>query len=242
MAHRQFLRLAILALAGAAPAHAAGIAARSPVVVELFTSQGCSSCPPADAYLGKLAKEPGILALGFHIDYWNYIGWNDPYSLKIAATRQRHYARRLGLAYVFTPEMVIDGRRDGVGSEPDKIASLLRAAARDAPGPELLLSRNAGGGFHIHVGAGTPATPATLWLVGIDRAERTRVLRGENAGVTATDYQVVRSFTAIGHWDGRALELDIPASDATGDEVALLLQTDDAGPILAAAKLSGPAS
>jgi hypothetical protein len=236
------LLVATIVLATPGLGRAGEAAPRGPVVVELFTSQGCSSCPPADAYLGRLAKESGILALGFHIDYWNYIGWADPYSLKLAAQRQRAYATRLGPGYVFTPEMVIDGQREGVGSEPDKIEPLLRAAERAAPGPALSLERRPGGGFHLHVGAGKTSSPATLWLVGFDRRHKTDVLRGENEGRIATDYQVVRSFKAVGVWRGQALDLDLPAGAAVGDAAALLLQANGTGPILTAAKLAGPAS
>ena len=113
------VRLAALALfaavLSAAPARA-GVPARPAVVVELFTSQGCSSCPPADAYLDELAKQPDILALSMHIDYWNGLGWPDPYSSAEVTARQRAYARSLGGHYVYTPEMIVAGRKDAVGS------------------------------------------------------------------------------------------------------------------------------
>jgi hypothetical protein len=217
-------------------------AASTPVVVELFTSQGCSSCPPADAYLGELARRPDILALGFHIDYWNYIGWTDPYSLPLAAQRQRDYGQRLGLHYVYTPQMVVDGSGEGVGSEPDKIAPLLDTARRHTrPGPTLSLEKR-GDGFHIHIGAGEARATATVWLVGIDRRDETKVLRGENEGTTANDFQVVRSFKSVGSWRGQPVDLDVPAGAATGDEIAVLIQLDGTGPILTAATLTVPSS
>jgi hypothetical protein len=223
------------------PAHAE-TATNPPVVVELFTSQGCSSCPPADAYLGRLARQPGILALGFHIDYWNYIGWTDPYSLPLSAARQRAYGERLGLHYVYTPQMVIDGGSEGVGSEPSKIAPLL-AAARQHPriGPALSIEKR-DQAYHIHIGGGSTTAPATVWLVGIDRQHETRVLHGENEGATAHDYQVVRSFKSVGAWHGAPLDLDVPNAGAAGDEVAVLLQVGGTGPILTAAALPGPSS
>src|SRR5215469_8529565 len=91
----------------------------APVVVELFTSQGCNSCPPADAYLGELARRPELLTLGFHVDYWNYIGWTDPFARHWATQRQRGYMQSLNQRYVYTPQMVVNGASQGVGSEPD---------------------------------------------------------------------------------------------------------------------------
>src|SRR6266478_8970543 len=143
--------------------------AAPPVVVELFTSQGCSSCPPADAYLGDLARREDILALGFHVDYWNYIGWADPYSLKLATRRQQDYAGTMRLASVFTPQMVVNGTGQGVGSDREAIGLLIRAAmAHPAPHPSLTMARNADGGLAIHVGgepAGSKADEksATIW-------------------------------------------------------------------------------
>lgn len=237
---REFWHAATL-MALVLPAHAE-IASNPPVVVELFTSQGCSSCPPADAYLGQLARQPGILALGFHIDYWNYIGWTDPYSLPLAAARQRAYGERLGLHYVYTPQMVIDGASEGVGSEPKKIAPLLAAARQQPrPGPAFSVEKR-DRGYHIHIGAGTTAAAATVWLVGIDRRHQTKVLRGENEGATANDYQVVRSFRSVATWRGQPLDLDVPEASATGDEIAVLLQVGGTGPILRAATLPGPSS
>ena len=242
MARHLWLAAALTALASALPAHADEAASAPPVVVELFTSQGCSSCPPADAYLGELSRRPGVLALGFHIDYWNYIGWTDPYSLPLAAARQRAYGQRLGLHYVYTPQMVIDGVGEGVGSEPGKIAPLLHAARqRPRLGPALSVEKR-DGGFHIHVGSGVAPSSATVWLVGFDQQHDTKVLRGENEGTTANDYQVVRSFKSVGAWHGQPLDLDLPAGSAAGDRIAVLLQLDGTGPILTAATLPGPSS
>src|SRR5689334_6685490 len=114
------------ALAAAAPAKAAG-----PVVVELFTSQGCSSCPPADAYLGELAKRTDVLALAFHVDYWNYIGWTDPFAAKWATQRQKDYGNSLAQRYVYTPEIVVGGAAHEVGSNRDAIERLIAAQRRE---------------------------------------------------------------------------------------------------------------
>jgi len=242
MAKGLFLAAAVIVSMATLSARAEEPAAAGPVVVELFTSQGCSSCPPADAYLGKLASQPGILALGFHIDYWNYIGWTDPYSLPLAAQRQRAYGQRLGLHYVYTPQMIVDGSGEGIGSQPDKIEPLLHAARqRPRLGPALTVEKR-DGSYRIHIGAGHATEEATVWLVGIDRVHETKVLRGENEGTEAHDYQIVRSFKSVGTWNGKALDLDVPSGDATGDEVAVLVQTGGDGPLLSAATAMGPSS
>jgi len=234
---------AALPLVFASPAARSGDAAS--LVVELFTSQGCSSCPPADAYLGDLAKRQDVLALGFHVDYWNYIGWTDPYSLKIATERQRDYARRMNLDSVFTPQMVINGTSQGVGSDRDQIEGLIRGAmTAPAPQPPLTIAYDTGGGLAIHIGAAPGGTvvagkPATVWLVAYDSEHTTIVKRGENEGRVLKDYQVVRSFRGIGTWTGASLDISVAPKDATlgTGGAAVLLQIEGIGPIIAAAAL-----
>ncbi len=215
------------------------------VVVELFTSQGCSSCPPADRYLGELAQRPDVLALAFHVDYWNYIGWTDPYASKLATQRQHDYARHLNLRYVYTPQMVINGTTEGVGSERLSIAPMIKAAEDEkALSQHLSITRNADGALAIHVDAGAGAEPATLWLVGFDPEHATPVLHGENEGQTLKEYQVVRSFAAIGTWRGQALDLTLTADhQPAGDGgLAVLLQQGGTGRIVGAALLKPPTS
>jgi hypothetical protein len=216
----------------------------SPVVVELFTSQGCSSCPPADHFLGELARRSDVLALAFHVDYWNYIGWTDPFASKIATQRQRDYSQQLALRYVYTPQMVINGVAEGVGAEPDTIMPLIKAAAADpAPRAVTTLARTGDGRLAVHIDAGSTSEPASVWLVGFDRVDRTSVLHGENEGRTATDYQVVRSFREVGTWTGAAVDLDLAANAAAGDgSVAVLVQLHGTGRIVGAAALKPPTS
>ncbi len=240
-------RAALVMLLGALPWWPLGSAAEEAkplVVVELFTSQGCSSCPPADAYLGELAKRPDVLALSFHVDYWNYIGWTDPFASRQATQRQRDYSRQLGLRYVYTPEMVVNGSSEGVGVERATIASLIKsAAAESARRPGVSIARGSDGKIKVHVAAGAATEPATLWLVGYDREHVTKVLRGENGGNTLHDYQVVRSFRDIGTWRGAALDLAVPAPDADGgSELAVLVKLGGTGRIIAAALLKSPTS
>lgn len=216
----------------------------APVVVELFTSQGCSSCPPADTYLGELADRPDVLALAFHVDYWNYIGWTDPFASKLATQRQRDYSRQLNLRYVYTPQMVVNGAAEGVGSERQTIAPLIKAATADTrPHAAVALARGADGKLAIHIGAGTAKEPATVWLVGIDHERSTAVMRGENGGQTLKEFQIVRSFKEIGTWHGAPLDLDVSVSDVAGDgNVAVLVQIGGTGRIVGAATLKAPTS
>jgi hypothetical protein len=213
----------------------------SPIVVELFTSQGCSSCPPADKYFGELAKRPDLIALAFHIEYWNYIGWTDTYSKPWATRRQRDYQTAMKLRYVYTPEMVIQGEAEGIASEPAAIEPMLRAAeAKRRPHPTLTLRWRDDGALVADVGEGqSPAgEPATLWLVGFDKMHTNAVTTGENAGKTSWDHHAVRSFRRLGSWAGWSEQLIVPPEEAKalGDYgAAVLLQVNGSGPILTAA-------
>lgn len=213
-----------------------------PVVVELFTSQGCNTCPPADVYLGELASQPGVLALAFHVDYWNYIGWADPFAFKAAAERQRSYARQLGLRYVYTPQMVIDGASEGVGSSREAIAQLIvDAGVKKTPQLGVSVTRDGSSRIIVHVDAGQESEPSTLWLVGFDREHMTEVKRGENEGRVLSEYQVVRSLREIGTWDGAALDLVLDGQAATGDGgVALLVQAKRTGRVMGAGAIKMP--
>jgi hypothetical protein len=215
-----------------------------PVVVELFTAQGCSTCPPADAYLGELASRPGVLALAFHVDYWNYIGWEDPYASKAATERQRSYAKQLGLRYVYTPQIVINGAVEGVGSAREAINQLISDAASDkSQHVGVAVTRGPAGQILVHIDAGQTAEPATIWLLGFDREHTTQVLRGENEGQLLRDYQVVRSLKEIGRWTGEAVDLSFAENAATGDGgVGVLVQLKGTGRILGAACVKTPTS
>jgi hypothetical protein len=242
------LRPAFLVLLAAFVA-AAPLRARAddgPIVVELFTSQGCSSCPPADRYLGELAKRPDLLALAYHIEYWNYIGWTDAYSKPWATRRQRDYQAALKLRYVYTPEMVIQGASEGVGSERTVIEPLIRAAeAKRPPHPDLKLRWREDGALLADIGDGPSpkGEPATLWLVGYDNMHTMSVTAGENEGKTAWDHHPVRSFRRLGSWAGWSEQLVVPPEEAKGlgdAGAAVLLQLDGNGPILTAASIQMP--
>jgi len=230
-----WLIAAALLLAGAARADDA-------VVVELFTSQGCSSCPPADAFLGELAARSDIIPLGYHVDYWNYIGWTDPFASHQMTKRQKEYSRTLSQRYVYTPEIVVNGAAHEVGSDREGVEALIDAAKKAAAsGPKIDLSIDAEEQVHIKIaGATKPAAPATVWFVKFDRERTTSIARGENEGRTLTDYQVVRTMRQIGSWQGAPLELslDLDKSGPGDGGCAILVQGEGgSGPILSAAML-----
>ena len=218
-----------------------------PVVVELFTSQGCSSCPPADALLGELSKRKDVLALSFHVDYWDYIGWKDPYASKLATKRQRQYAETFKLSFVYTPQIVVNGISEGVGSDRAGIETAVeKAKAWPAVHPSLALERRSDGGLLIHVGAAEAKRPATVWLACFDRQRSTAVPRGENAGSTLTNYHIVRHFESLGTWKGQMVDLSVGPDEVEeyagrpDQDMAVLVQTDGVGPILAAERLGTP--
>lgn len=217
-------------LAATALAVPPAIAAERPVVVELFTSQGCSSCPPADALLSTLADRPGVLALAFHVDYWNRLGWTDPFSGPWATARQTAYAAQLDSDQIYTPQAVIDGRSDVVGSDREAMEAAI-AAARSEPAVTVLLTTS-GAGLQVAVDPTAP-TDAVLWLVGFDDRHDTPVRRGENAGKTLVDRNVVRSLTRLDGWSPGGT---VAAARPEGDRTAVLLQAAD-GHILGAARL-----
>ena len=200
------------------------------VVVELFTSQGCSSCPPADAVLRQLAARPGVLALGFHVTYWNGLGWRDPFSFEAATQRQRQYQNVFSTSSISTPQLVVQGQAEMVGSDRATVEAALRAAMQTGGrGPSVALATSAEG-FKVDIGPGSGA--ASVLLVGFDPLHTTPVGRGENAGRTLQEANVVRSLRRIGSWDGARLSLAAPVPD--GERAAILLQAAD-GRIIAAA-------
>lgn len=231
------LGLAVLGLGWFAAPACAG--ADSPVVVELYTSQGCSSCPPAEAYLRELAKRPDLLALEFHVDYWDYIGWKDPFSSTQYADRQRAYSAALGARYVYTPQIVIQGRTHAVGSKrhevEEKIAENRTAATA---GPDLTLRRD-GNAVVVHVGgAKASGQDYDIFFVGFDAKHTTEVLRGENRGMTLVNSHIVRDLERVGHWSGGPVDLTVPLAGKKGDGgCAVLVQAAANGPIVAAAML-----
>ena len=230
------LAAALLALAAALPAGADETGAgRGPVVVELFTSQGCSACPPADRMLAKLAQREDVLPLALHVDYWDYIGWEDVFADPAFTRRQKAYAHEAGERMIYTPQMVVQGAERVVGTRP---AALLEAIAEHSQGSGPVALRVAREGARIRVEARASAPfepPLTVQLVRFTPHRSVAVTRGENAGHTLDHANVVTDWKAVGEWDGRApLSMRL---DAPGDEpAAVLLQEPGPGPILAAAR------
>ncbi|HWU88772.1 MAG TPA: DUF1223 domain-containing protein [Kofleriaceae bacterium] len=171
--------------------------AEGPVILELFTSQGCSSCPPADRYLASLARTGqlggrAIVPLSFHVDYWNDLGWVDPYSLPAWTERQRQYARALGDDRVYTPEVVVGGAAGMVGSHAQKVAAAIASAAR----PALLAATATWARDHVEVTAEAPADADVLVAVW-EEARTIAVTRGENTGETLTNHRIVRRLDRV---------------------------------------------
>ncbi|MGH7101625.1 MAG: DUF1223 domain-containing protein [Acetobacteraceae bacterium] len=204
-----------------------------PVVVELFTSEACSSCPPADLLLGRLKTEQkDLLALDLHVTYWNGSGWTDPYSLGAATERQEWYTDLKHSNELYTPEAVVDGETDLVGSDRAAILEAIARARHNANEDAVPLRITLDSGT-VRVAVGRGSGPARLWLFGYDDTHTTHIGGGENTGATLTEVNVVRSITPVGMWrgDARSFALARPK----GAHLALVLQRDD-GSIIGAAR------
>jgi hypothetical protein len=227
-------RFALLALfALTAPAAAFAADAAHPTVVELFQSQGCSSCPPAAANVNAISGRPDVLALAFEVDYWDRLGWKDTFSKPAWTARQYAYARAMGRDGVYTPQVVVNGRAEGDGLDAGGLAALVQRGDRGGGDPEVRLSGGA-----VSIGAGrAPAGGAEVWLVRYDpRTIDVAVRRGENAGRTLPHKDVVHEMVLLGDWRGEAASFRLPLS-ADGLAGAILIQTSGTGPIVAAVKL-----
>ncbi len=228
------------------PANEAGAEGRSarPVVVELFTSQSCYSCPPAERFLGELSRRADVIALEFHVDYWNDLNygsagkWKDVHSRPEYTRRQRDYNQRIRRrAGVYTPQMVIDGRFEKAGTrESEVLATIRRARGHDAPGVTVDVRHGAAKGLSIAVDGATDDA-AAIWLVRFKQSETTRVLRGENHGKSLVNHNIVTGMSRIGDWRGEAVRLDLPDTRlASGEGCAVLIQGGGPGAILGAAR------
>jgi hypothetical protein len=225
------MRKAVFAIAGlAALLWASVAAARQPVVVELYTAQGCSSCAAADRLIDQLAERKGVLPLTLSVDYWDYLGWSDTFARPEFAARQRAYMQKMGMREVYTPQLVIDGRFQVSGANPAKAEALIRQAQRARHNPPDMLFRRG----RVAVGTGRmPAGGAEVWLIRYDPDEQTVVVkRGENRGQTVTQRNVVRQLVQLGSWRGRPKLFSLPAAPAQGLKTVVLVQAARGGRII----------
>jgi hypothetical protein len=217
---------AVLAVV-AGPVSADASSARSgKTVIELFTSQGCSSCPKADKLLGELATDPRYIALSLSVDYWDYLGWRDTLALHAHSMRQKGYANHRGDRNVYTPQMVLNGVTEAIGN---KRAAVERAAGeaerQDLLTVPILLKRNAEN-LEIEIGAGN-APNASIWLISVISKAPVTIERGENRGKSVTYHNVVRSWTRLADWNGIAVKKShsiAELSQGGADTVVVIVQ------------------
>jgi hypothetical protein len=230
------MALRVLALVGLflGFSFAMAFAAERPVVVELFTSQGCSSCPPANAFLNEMSRRrPDVLPLAFHVTYWDRLGWKDPFSLEAATMRQDSYGHRFGDGS-YTPEMVIDGTVGLVGSYRDEVNAAIEHKKRNQHTAADVNVDKAGENVAIKIGSGVGR--GRVLLIGFDHEHTTKIGRGENGGRTLAESNVVRSIRPIGEWSGKLLEISERFPE--GQDAAVVIESAD-GSIVGAARLPG---
>ena len=220
--------IALVALAGLARAEdrAPWPAVQSnPLVIELYTSQGCSSCPPADMVLDQLADLPGVLALAFHVDYWDYIGWKDPFATPISTKRQKYYRHVLDNRYIYTPQFIIGG---DASPNPSNDSLFDRALMDGSDETFVLLGTDEGG--IVFPQTDDLGSAADIWLIHFDERHRTKITQGENSGRELTYRHVVREIRYLGDWRGEERRILWPEKTRFG--AALIVQNREEGTIL----------
>lgn len=206
--------------------------AAHPVVVELFQSQGCSSCPPANANVNAIAGRPDVLALSFAVTYWDRLGWTDTFGSPRWTARQWDYARRAGRRQVGTPQVIVNGGAVIVGSNRQQLDNLIARSGPARGGPSVSASPTL-----VRIGAGRPM-PSIVWLVRYDpRVRQVPIRAGENGGRTLPHRNIVRELVELGSWTGSAASYLIPAARERGLATAVLVQRGAGGPIIAASKV-----
>lgn len=208
------------------------------VLVELFTSQGCSSCPPADRTLAKLTEMEGVLPLSMHVDYWDYLGWKDTFASRQHTQRQFAYRDYMGARVVYTPQMIVQGTRDVPGYRPDKIASAIEAERAEQRQAHISINRD-DGMLKARLQPNGAARRCTVWVATFDKKETVAIARGENAGHSLTYHHVVSKLMKVGPWAGASeAEIDLP-QPGVGEGVAIWIQDDETGRILTASFFEG---
>lgn len=231
--------IAAAAAAGPWPLPAAAQVSSSQVLVELFTSQGCSDCPPADEFAGELARDPRLVVLTFSVDYWDYLGWRDTFARPEFSQRQYDYARARGDGKVYTPQMVVNGARHAVGGDRSAVLGLIKEALAL---PARLTLTVAATEIRVEVAEFPSAVKATLWLMAVRKEARQDIARGENAGKTVIYHNVVVGMAPAAMWKGEALKaswLRSAVMPAGAQFCAAVLQKEKTGPVLGLALAQG---
>jgi hypothetical protein len=225
------------ALLLALPSTAAEVRSQPKAVIELFTSQGCSSCPKADAMFNELGKRSDVVALAWHVDYWDYIGWPDTFADPDNSERQRGYAQNWGSSRIYTPQLVVNGAKGVVGSREKDVASAIDEAALTIP---VALNLRADM-LEVSVGPHAGGAEAVVWLITFKDHAAVVIERGENAGKTVEYSQIVTGKQMLGMFEAAGIHLKLPLSALTADGsngAVILVQSDKGGlpgPILGAA-------
>ncbi|MFL5298031.1 MAG: DUF1223 domain-containing protein [Phenylobacterium sp.] len=224
--------LILLALPPAADARARHrpAAPKTPVVVELFTAQGCASCGEANAFVAKLADRPGVLPLTFDVDYWDYLGWPDTFAKPEFAERQKAYVSKLALREPYTPQVVVDGQAEAPGAKAERVDRLVREAAKAPRTPPEIRFANG----RVYVGSARPPKGGgEVWLVRYDpRSQDVAVKSGDNKGQTIAAKNVVRDVVRLGAWRGRPVAFKLPAPAEEMLKTVVLLQGAHGGRVL----------
>ena len=224
---------------------AAAATGNPPVLVELFTSQGCSSCPPADEFMAELVNRPGIIAVSLNVDYWNYLGWQDTLSQPLFSRRQKEYATRRGDGRVYTPQMVINGRTHMVGSHRyDVLAEISQQSA--VPDRYFVPIEMGVRGSELDIMVGGSPTDriiqdSTVWVMSVAPEVTVQIERGENSGRTVTYHNVVRRLTPAAMWKGQQLRISLPRKhmmDKQASNCVVVLQGDNGGVVLGCASMA----
>ncbi len=217
----------------------AGIAGTPKNIIELYTSQGCASCPDAQALLKTYINRSDVVALSFNVDYWDYLGWKDTLGKAAHSKRQRAYARARGDGKIYTPQIVANGLVIAIGTDRSQINRAIAKSATQLSGSRLTLELQSDKSrFIIKVGAGAKLDkPATIYVASVSRAVTVNITGGENRGRQVTFHNVVRNMIPVGMWSGEAATIRLLKQDVLGSEgerCVILIQAADAGSVLAA--------
>ena len=225
--------LVTAALAALASFPVAAADFNNPTVVELFQSQGCSSCPPANAILNAIADRPDVLALSYAVTYWDYLGWKDKFAHPAFTARQWEYSNAGGRSNVSTPQMIVNGRGVLIGHKRQEAEAAIKRFDRGASGPSIST-----GNGKVGIGSGRARQPANVWLIRYDpRQHQVPIRAGENGGRTLPHKNIVREVHLLGKWNGAASSFAIPGTSEQVLGSAILVQDGPGGAILAARRL-----